>query len=110
VDNIARLVEANLAAVLAEISEQPEIGNQFPPELQSYSKLMDQIREYIVDAGEYALAYEVLVSTLEAFPFRLSGPTAIKLLEIGLSMKYKTERKEDRQFDFRRREGLDTQG
>lgn len=100
-DDITRLVRDNLAAVLAEISAQHKVGAQFPPELQSFSELIKQIREYILEAGEYGLAYEVIVATLEAFPFCLSGPTVIRLLEVGLLLGYKTKRAEDVRFACR---------
>jgi hypothetical protein len=38
---------------------------------------------------------------LESYPFKISGPAAIKLLEVGLLMGYKTERPEDALFDNR---------
>lgn len=73
-------VEANLLALLGEISAQVEVGDLFPAYMQSFSEQIEQLREYIEDAGEYRVAYEVLVSMLEVFPFRLSGKGAIKLL------------------------------
>ncbi len=38
---------------------------------------------------------------LQTFPFRLSGPAAMKLLEIGLLMRFKTGLPEDARFDSR---------
>jgi hypothetical protein len=95
------LVENNLSAVLTEIRGQVDVGKPFPPELQSFSEQVEQIREWIEDAREYGLAYESLVTMLEAFPFQLSGRAVIKLLEVGLLMRLKTERPEDAQFDSR---------
>lgn len=95
------LIESNLLAVLREIRNQPEIGAGFPPDLQTYAEQVEQIREYIEDAGEYGLAYESLVSTLESFPFQLSGAVAIKLLEVGLLFRFKSEMPEDAKFDSR---------
>jgi hypothetical protein len=46
------------------------------------------------------LAYESLISMLE-FHFQRSGCTAVKLLEVGLLLRFKTERPEDAQFDGR---------
>jgi hypothetical protein len=43
-----------------------------------------------------------MVANLEKFPFTLSGPAAVKLLEVGLKMRYKTDRTEDEAFDMRR--------
>jgi hypothetical protein len=97
----AHLIKTNLLAVLTEIRNQPEVGVGFPAELQSYVEMVEQVREYIEDAGEFGVAYESLVCTLEGFPFKLSGSTAIKLLEVGLLMKFKTELPEDAPFDSR---------
>ena len=98
----AQLIEANLLAVLGEIRVQPDVGKHFPADLQNYSDQIEQLREWIEDAGEFGIAYESIVSMLEAFPFKLSGPSAVKLLEIGLLLQFKTERVEDKQFDSRR--------
>lgn len=98
----AELIKANLLAVLVEVRNQPEIGEGFPSELQSYVEMTEQIREYIEDAGELGIAYESLVCTLQGFPFQLSGSAAIKLLEVGLLMKFKTDLFEDAQFDSRK--------
>lgn len=97
----AHLIKANLLAVLTEIRNQPEVGAGFPAELQSYAEMVEQVREYIEDVGEFGVAYESLVCTLEGLPFQLSGSTAIKLLEVGLLMKFKTELPEDAPFDSR---------
>jgi hypothetical protein len=95
------LVELNLISVLSEIEAQPEVGAMFSPELQSYSDQITQLREYIEDAGEYGVAYESLVSMLEAFPFKVTGPSVVKLLEVALLLGFKTDRAEDAQFDRR---------
>lgn len=96
-----KIIESNLRAVLAEIQAQPEIGGVFPAELQSYTDQVQQIAEFIEQAGEYGVAYESLICMLERFPFTLSGPVAIKLLEVGLLMRFKTELPDDAQFDYR---------
>lgn len=95
------VIESNLRAVLAEIQAQPEIGGVFPAELQTYADQVQQISEFIEQAGEYGVAYESLICMLERFPFTLSGPAAIKLLEVGLLMRFKTELPDDAQFDYR---------
>ena len=100
-NNDYKAIEDNLLLVLSEILSQPEVAAYFPPEMQSYDEQLVQIREYLVDAGEYGIAYELIVSILESFPFRLSGPASIKLLETGLLMGFKTERAEDSKFDRR---------
>ena len=96
-----KLIEANLLAVLAELRQQSDVGNAFPPELLSFAEQVEQLREWIEDAGEYGIAYESLVATLEGFPFQLSGRAAVKLLEAGLLMRFKTGRPQDAQFDRR---------
>jgi hypothetical protein len=100
-NDVDGLIESNLLAVLAELSQQPAVGATFPSEMRSYPEQVEQLREYVELAGEYGVAYEALVSMLEMFPFQLSGPVAVKLLEVGLLMKFKTERPEDSQFDSR---------
>jgi hypothetical protein len=97
----SKLIIDRLAAVLAEVQVQTHVAKHFPPEMQGFSEQVEQIREWIEDAGEYGIAYESLVSMLEAFPFELSGQAAIKLLEVGLLLRFKTERVEDAQFDSR---------
>lgn len=62
---------------------------------------LEQIREWIEDANEYEIAYELIVCLLEQFQFQLSGGAAVKLLEVGLLMRFKTDKAEDEEFDFR---------
>lgn len=98
----AKLIKDNLLIVLLEIRGQSDVGRGFPPELQSFSEQMEQIREWLEEGGEYGIAYESMISLLEAFPFNLSGVAAVRLLEAGLLMRFKTEAPEDAQFDSRR--------
>ena len=63
---------------------------------------MRQLHEYISVAGEYGIAYESIIATLEQIPFTLSAAVAIKLLEVGLIMQYKTDRPQDKMFDMRK--------
>lgn len=95
------VIEANLLAILSEIEPQVEIGMTFP---ESVMKFEDQIvlwREFIIEAGEYGPAYESMVATLEQYPFQISGPTAIRLLELGLIFGFKTTMQKDMCFDIR---------
>lgn len=94
-------VQLRLSDVLSEIIAQSRVGETYPTSCQSFNDEMSQILEYI-SVGEYSIAYECIVANLEKFPFTLSGPTAIKLLEVGLRMGYKTDRPEDEAFDMRR--------
>ncbi|HEX8589798.1 hypothetical protein [Pseudomonas sp.] len=96
-----QLIENNLSIVLAELGSQPEVGSFFPPESLSYQEQIDQLSEWVNDAGEYGLVYENVVSMLEASTFKLSGKAAIKLLEVGLIFGFKTESESDKEFDRR---------
>ena len=96
-----QLIESNLSFVLAELGSQPEVASLFPPESLSYQEQIDQLSEWVDDAGEYGLVYENVVSVLEVFPFKLSGKAAIKLLEVGLIFGFKTESESDKGFDRR---------
>jgi hypothetical protein len=96
-----KLIQENLLVVMAAIRAQGEVGKLFPPEQKSFAEQMEQIREWLEDAGEYGLAYESLIAMLEEFPFQLPGGAAVKLLEVGLLMRFKTERPEDARFDAR---------
>lgn len=97
----SELIETNLCVVLNEMEAQPEVGQYFPPNTLSYGDLMAQIREFIDQAGEYGLAYEYINGALETIPFKLSGKAAVKLLEIGLLMGFKSGLERDKRFDRR---------
>jgi hypothetical protein len=99
--NHTEVIENNLLVILSELSIQPEIATHFPPDIQSYDEQLAQIDEYLVDAGEYGLGYELIVNLLAVFPFKLSGSAAVKLLEVGLLLGFKTEAPEDVLFDRR---------
>lgn len=97
-NNNFKEIEANLLFILNELRDQPEIATYFPPEMQSYYDQLALIEEYLVDAGEYGLGYELIVALLESFPFKLSNLALVKLLESGKLMKFKTDRIEDGKF------------
>jgi hypothetical protein len=96
------LIEQNLTVVLSKIEGQSEVGATYSPGLLPFEQHMAQIHEFI-DVGEYGLAYESMVASLEGYAFRLSGSAAVKLLEVGRLFGFKTERTRDAQFDPRRR-------
>jgi len=98
-----RLVMRNLRHVLKELAPQTDVGRQFPPTLLAFDETLAQIQEWL-EHGEDGIAYESLVAMLEAHPFSISGPTAIKLLETGLLLGYKTDRREDSTFDRRKQD------
>ncbi len=94
-------IEARLRCVLGEVEGQEDVSACYSPESLPFAEEMEQIHEYIEIAGEYGIAYETLVATIEAHHFLLSGKAAICLLELGLLFRYKTDRKEDALFDLR---------
>jgi len=94
-------VRSRLLSILIELERQREVASSYSPGSLPYVDEMRQLREYIELAGEYAIAYESIVATVETHPFRLSGTAAVKLLEVALSMGYKTDRPEDASFDIR---------
>lgn len=99
--NNYKLIENNLTFILNELSAQPEVAVYFPSEMQSCEEQLGLIKELLLDAGEYGIAYELIISMIEEFPFRLSGKASVKLLEAGLIMGFKTEKPEDSKFDRR---------
>ena len=96
-------VEHNLIFILAEMEVQIGLANNYPEGGLSFAEEMAQMSEYIHTAGEYGLAYESIIANLETVPFKLSGVAAVRLLEAGLILGFKTERDEDKAFDFRAR-------
>jgi hypothetical protein len=100
-NEIDELIEIKLMAILSELEQQHTVGEKYSENSLSYREEMEQIREFIDLAGEYTLAYEIIVATLEKHPFFLSSKAAVNLLEIGLFMQYKTDREEDKIFDIR---------
>jgi hypothetical protein len=93
-------LKVRLLAILNELEKQTHVSATYPPHVLPFANEMKQIREYI-EVGEYGLAYESEVATLETHPFVLSGKVAVALLELALLFGFKTERKEDASFDRR---------
>jgi hypothetical protein len=100
----ANSIKERLRRLLSEMREQSQLASYFGGESLSFEEEMEQIREFIEDAGEYGIAYESIVSALEDIPFKISGKAAVNLLEVGLLLGYKTEKPSDRPFDRRRTE------
>ena len=98
------LIEERLRRVLSEMREQSQLADRFGSEFLPFAEYMEQLREWIEDAGEYGIAFESIVSALEGVPFKLSGKAAVNLLEVGLLLGYKTERPSDEPYDRRRTE------
>jgi hypothetical protein len=103
-------IEQKLSLILSEVANQVTVGSTFPADQMSFEDEISQIREWVTLHGEYGIAYESLVAILEGFPFKLSGPAAVTLLEVGLTFKYKTERAEDAAFDSRQTDQWDAAG
>ena len=97
--NRTEVITRNLSTVLAELARQTEVAQHFPPEYLGFAEQMDQLREWL-DVNEFGLAYETIMVLLEQRPFRLSGTTVIRLLEVALLMRYKSNLEEDKDFDF----------
>jgi hypothetical protein len=95
------IIESNLLDIINEISRQPEVGKLFPSNRLTFDAYVAQLLEYVEDAGEYGVAYESIVACISRYPFSFSGKSAVKLLEVGLLMRYKTGLPEDKEFDSR---------
>ncbi|MDR3086581.1 MAG: hypothetical protein LBU45_01295 [Azoarcus sp.] len=83
------IIKDNLSFVFYEMETQLDVARYYPSNGLSYEDHMAQIREFIVDAEEYGLAYEYTSGALENLPFRVSGQAAVKLLEAGGLMGFK---------------------
>lgn len=93
-------VEKNLHFIVAEMELQVLAVNDYYNSGLTLEEEIRQIREFI-DVGECDLAYQSIIANLQSAPFLLSGNSSIKLLEVALKMKFKTDRDEDVEFDFR---------
>ena len=96
------MIEDRLLTVLGELRAQPEVASAYEAGLLPYAEEIAQIAEFI-DAGEYGLAYEYVVTTLERRPFVLRGATAVRLLELALLFRYKTDDPVNARSTFARR-------
>jgi hypothetical protein len=95
------IIYDNLVRILLAMESQKDMSCQYGDNTLPFDAHIQQLRTYIEQAGEYAIAYESIVATLESMPFTLSGAVAVYLLEVGLLMRYKTSRDKDRLFDCR---------
>ena len=103
--NAAELIEDRLLRLTREIETQADVGRGFAPNVATFDQQLAFVREYIDVAGEYGLAYELLVALLEGHSFKITSSAAVGLLEVGLLLGYKTERPEDADFDWKRKTG-----
>ena len=96
------MIIERLSRVLGEMRMQKsQVEEYYPPEGISFEDEVAQLDEFLGPANEFGAAYECIVANLEAAPFTLSSAAALALLEVGLLMRYKTDRQEDGAFDFR---------
>ncbi|NIK53764.1 hypothetical protein ABQY74_009465 [Xanthomonas sp. WHRI 7064] len=95
------LVKKNLYIVISELANQPGVGNSFLKNEMSYVDQINQVMEWVQDAGEYGLAYESIICLLEKYDFTLSGFAVVKLLEVALIFGFKTDLEQDKDFDRR---------
>jgi hypothetical protein len=92
-----------LSQVLSEMEQQSDVvashaaGSGGQPLDASFLRIWQSIEV----SGDWGLAYESIVADLETLPFRLSGKSAIALLEVGLLLQFKTSRDTDHPYDFR---------
>ncbi|GIW86672.1 MAG: hypothetical protein KatS3mg108_0996 [Isosphaeraceae bacterium] len=100
-DEPSPAIEERLRRLVSELREQTHLVGYFGGSSLPFTEYMEQLREYVEDAGEYGIAYESIVSSLEEVPFVLSGKAAVDLLEVGLLLGYKTDRPLDRPYDHR---------
>ena len=111
-----QFIENNLLFIYQEMLTQGEVNNSSSvreltkeeiafgiTRIPTWQESMEQLFEYIDVAGEYELAYEAIIWDLENLTYHLSGKASIKLLELGLIFKYKSELEEDNIFDFRQK-------
>lgn len=102
IDERQLFIEDNLTAILGELRTQNYQSFMCRENELSIQDTMDEVEEF-VNVDEYGLAYEIIVSLLEIYPFALSGRCCIRLLEVGLLVGYKSNDNDDRDFDMRRR-------
>lgn len=92
---ISNLSESKLLSILAEMKSQTHVAEHYGKNKLPFDRHMALLHEYIEIGGEYGVAYESIVATLEQRPFKLEGKTAVCLLEVGLLMGFKTDRECD---------------
>ena len=96
------MIEDRPIRVLAEMQAQREVASShYPADRMPFDEEMAQIAEFIGPAGEFGMAYESIICSLETIPFTLSGGGTVALIEAALLMSYKTDRDEDSIFDSR---------
>lgn len=95
------IVERLLRVYKDMVQQDESVAEDYPDDGLSFDDEFKQIAEFLGPANEYGAAYECIIANLEAAPFKLSAEAAIALLEVGLLLRYKTDREEDSVFDSR---------
>jgi hypothetical protein len=94
-------IKTRLLLIVDNLAVQNDVGALYSDGELPHDEFILQIREFADHRG-CGIAYESLVATIEAHPYRLSNKSAIALLELGLLFRFKTDRPEDKLFDVRR--------
>jgi len=95
-------IKENLNVVLNELKGK---SLDIDPAFLAYPKQIEQIDEWINYADECGIAYESMVALLESEPIEISGAATVRLLEVALVFGFKTDRDEDKPYDFRAERG-----
>lgn len=88
-------IEKKLLTIWTEVAGQMDLLEN---ESIDERKWISELDELISHHGEYGVAYDTMVDMFERVPIKLTGPTAVRLLEVGLTFGYKTDRDEDEQY------------
>ena len=100
--DLRSMIVVRLFRVLDEMrTQRSRVVNHYPPERLSFEDEIANMDEWLGPANEFGIAYECIVASLELAPFTLSSTAAIALLEVGLLMRFKTDRECDAVFDSR---------
>lgn len=87
-----------LNKIFLELKQQRDIYDEFQNGILNFDAQMRNLDEYINSAGEFGVAYEIIVVLLEKYSFKISGGNAVGLLEIGLMFGFKTSRDIDAKY------------
>lgn len=92
--------EKRILLIIQELENQKRIESEDSLKYLSHRDSIYQIKEF-VEVGEYGVAYISLVLYLESYNFKISSIAAVKFLELGLLMGFKTDREEDKIYNIK---------
>lgn len=96
------LVATRLRLLFDEMrAQEADVATMYESSSRGFDSEFDEISEYLNEAHEFGIAYEVLVCNLEFATYVLSAKASLALLEVGLLFGFKTERASDEIFDRR---------